>query len=87
VRRLPVALILFSHAVVDASQNILPVVLPLLQERFGLSYSQVGLAAALLTVSSSMIQPVFGWISDRRGAQWFLPAGIVWTGIFMGLVG
>lgn len=87
MRRLPVALILFSHAVVDASQNILPVVLPLLQDRFGLSYSQVGLAAALLTISSSMIQPIFGWISDRWGAQWFLPAGIVWTGIFMGVVG
>jgi FSR family fosmidomycin resistance protein-like MFS transporter len=87
VRRLPVALILFSHAVVDASQNILPVVLPLLQERFSLSYSQVGLAAALLTISSSMIQPVFGWISDRWGAQWFLPAGIVWTSLFMGVVG
>lgn len=87
MRRLPVALILFSHAVVDASQNILPVVLPLLQDRFALSYSQVGLAAALLTISSSMIQPVFGWISDRWGAQWFLPAGIAWTGIFMGVVG
>lgn len=87
MRRLPVALILFSHAVVDASQNILPVVLPLLQDRFGLSYSQVGLAAALLTISSSMIQPVFGWMSDRWGTQWFLPAGIVWTGIFMGVVG
>lgn len=87
MRRLPIALILCSHAVVDASQNILPVVLPLLQDRFGLSYAQVGLAAALLTISSSMIQPVFGWISDRRGAQWFLPAGIVWTSLFMGAVG
>jgi FSR family fosmidomycin resistance protein-like MFS transporter len=73
--------------VVDSSQNILPVILPLLQDRFGLSYSQVGLAAALLTISSSLIQPVFGWISDRWGTQWFLPAGIAWTGILMGLVG
>lgn len=87
MRKLPVALILLSHAVVDASQNILPVVLPLLQDRFGLSYSQVGLAAALLSVSSSIIQPIFGWLSDRWGTQWFLPAGILWTSILMGLVG
>ncbi len=80
-------LIVLGHTVVDASQNILPVVLPLLQERFGLSYSQVGLAAALLTISSSMIQPVFGWLSDRWNTQWFLPAGIVWTGVLMGVVG
>lgn len=76
-----------GHTVVDTSQNILPVVLPLLHARFGLSYAEVGLAAALLNLSSSVIQPVFGWISDRWGIQWFIPAGIVWTGILMGVVG
>jgi len=87
VRLRRLALIVLSHAVVDASQNILPVILPLLQVRFGLSYLQVGLAAALLNLSSSVIQPFFGWISDRRNTQWFLPLGIVWTGILMGAVG
>ncbi len=87
MRRRPIALIVLSHAVVDASVNVLPVVLPLLQAQFGLSYSQVGLAAALLAISSSVIQPIFGWISDRWGTQWFIPAGIVWTVVLMGLVG
>ncbi len=87
MRLRPLLLIVLGHCVVDTSQNILPVVLPLLQTRFDLSYSQVGVAAALLTISSSMIQPVFGWISDRWGIQWFIPAGIVWTGILMGAVG
>ena len=87
MRLRPLFLIVLGHTVVDAFQNILPVVLPLLQQRFGLSYSRVGLAAALLTISSSMIQPVFGWLSDRWDTQWFLPAGIVWTGMFMGVVG
>jgi FSR family fosmidomycin resistance protein-like MFS transporter len=76
-----------SHTVVDIAQNILPVVLPLLQDQFSLDYSEVGAAAALLSISSSMIQPVFGWISDRWPTRWFLPAGILWTGFFMGLVG
>lgn len=76
-----------GHTVVDTSQNVLPVVLPLLHARFGLSYAQVGLAAALLNLSSSVIQPVFGWISDRWGIQWFIPAGIVWTGTLMGVIG
>jgi FSR family fosmidomycin resistance protein-like MFS transporter len=76
-----------GHTTVDSTQNILPVVLPLMQTQFGLSYAQVGLAAAVLTISSSMIQPVFGWISDRWGIQWFIPAGIVWTGVLMGVLG
>lgn len=87
MRRRPIALILLSHAVVDSCQNILPVVLPLLQHRFGLTYSQIGLAAAVLLISSSMIQPIFGWISDRWQTQWFLPAGIVWTAVLMGMLG
>ena len=87
MRLRPLFLIVLGHTVVDAFQNILPVVRPLLQQRFGLSYSRVGLAAALLTISSSMIQPVFGWLSDRWNTQWFLPAGIVWTGVLMGVVG
>jgi len=87
VRLRPLLLMVLGHTVVDSSQNILPVVLPLMQTQFGLSYAQVGLAAALLMISSSMIQPVFGWISDRWGIQWFIPAGIVWTGILMGVLG
>jgi FSR family fosmidomycin resistance protein-like MFS transporter len=87
VRLRPLLLIVLGHTAVDSSQNILPVVLPLLQAKFSLSYSQVGLAAALVSISSSMIQPVFGWISDRWNTQWFLPAGLVWTGILMGMVG
>ena len=83
----PLALMVLSHTVVDTSQNILPVVLPLLQLRFGLSYSQVGLVAALLNISSSIIQPIFGSISDRWNTKWFLPAGILWTGALMGMVG
>jgi FSR family fosmidomycin resistance protein-like MFS transporter len=87
VRLRPLLLMVLGHTVVDTSQNILPVVLPLLHARFGLSYGEVGLAAALLNLSSSVIQPVFGWISDRWGIHWFIPAGIVWTGILMGVVG
>jgi FSR family fosmidomycin resistance protein-like MFS transporter len=84
---LPIALMVIGHTVVDTSQSIMPVVLPLLQDQFGLNYSEVGVAAALLSISSSMVQPAFGWLSDRWPTGWFLPAGIVWTGIFMGLVG
>jgi FSR family fosmidomycin resistance protein-like MFS transporter len=87
VRRLPIALAVLGHTVVDGSQNVLPVVLPLLLDRFGLSYGQVGFAAALVSVSSSLIQPIFGWVSDRWPTGWFLPAGVAWTGVLMAAVG
>jgi FSR family fosmidomycin resistance protein-like MFS transporter len=76
-----------GHTVVDASVNILPVILPLLADRFQLTYGQAGLAAALMNISSSVIQPGFGWLSDRWPTKWFIPVGIAWTGIFMATVG
>ncbi len=87
MRKRIIALVCLSHTIVDASQNILPVVLPLLVDRFQLTYGQVGVAAALLNISASLIQPAFGWISDRRPTRWFMPAGIAWTALFMSAIG
>lgn len=84
---MPIALAVISHTVVDASLNVLPVILPLLMDRFQLSYSQVGLAAALSNISSSVMQPAFGWVSDRWSTRWFMWVGIAWTAILMGCVG
>jgi FSR family fosmidomycin resistance protein-like MFS transporter len=87
VRRPPIVLLFIAHAVVDASLNILPVVLPLLVDRFHLTYAQVGLAAALSNVSSSLLQPAFGWAADRWPSRWPLAAGVAWTGSLMCLLG
>src|SRR5207253_451837 len=37
------------------------------------------------TLAGSVIQPVFGLWSDRRGALWLLPSGVALAGIGMGL--
>lgn len=87
MRKLPIALAVLSHTVVDAALNILPVALPLLVDRFHLNYSQVGVAAALSNISSSLMQPAFGWVSDRWPTRWIMWVGIAWTGILMGCVG
>ncbi|HTX55133.1 MAG TPA: MFS transporter [Candidatus Baltobacteraceae bacterium] len=87
MRKLPIALAVLGHTVVDSTQNLLPVVMPLLVDHFRLNYAQVGIAAALLNLSSSVIQPIFGWVSDRCPMRWFIPAGILVTGLFMSAIG
>jgi MFS transporter, FSR family, fosmidomycin resistance protein len=87
VRKIPLCLAVLGHTTVDATQNILPVVLPLLVDRFQLTYAQVGAAAALLNISSSVIQPAFGCLADRRPMRWLMPAGVAWTALLMGLLG
>src|SRR5205809_6378214 len=70
-----------GHCATDFANGALPALLPFLKDRFGLSYT---LAAALMlasAASSSLIQPLFGAWSDRRGALWLLPTGAAIAGI------
>jgi MFS transporter, FSR family, fosmidomycin resistance protein len=70
-----------GHFATDFANGALPALLPFLIERFDLSYT---LAAALMlasAASSSLIQPLFGAWSDRRGALWLLPSGVAVAGI------
>jgi FSR family fosmidomycin resistance protein-like MFS transporter len=77
------ALLSTGHAATDFAGGALPALLPFLQEKFDLSYT---LSAALIlasALSSSVIQPLFGLWSDRRGALWLLPTGVALAGIGM----
>ena len=87
MKKAPLFLIMAGHLVVDLSQNILPVILPIQKAAFNLTYSQAGLVAAMLNVTSSMIQPIFGLISDRWKTDWFIGLGVLWTALLMGVSG
>ncbi len=87
MQKIPLLLLFVGHVWVDTSQGILPVALVKLKELFSLSYFQVGFIMAVLNLTSSVIQPIFGYISDRFSTGWFVPAGILWTAFAMGLLG
>ncbi len=73
--------VLFSgHLGTDFANGALPALLPFLKERFSLSYTLAAMLILASTVSSSVIQPVFGLLSDRHGAIWLLPAGVALAG-------
>jgi len=69
----------------DFANGALPALLPFLKERFSLSYTAVGGVVLASQASSSLIQPLFGLWSDRRGAMWLLPAGVALTGVGIAL--
>lgn len=74
-----------GHMATDFAGGALPALLPFLRERFSLSYTLVALLVLASTVSSSLIQPLFGLLSDRRGAIWLLPAGVGIAGLGIAL--
>jgi FSR family fosmidomycin resistance protein-like MFS transporter len=87
MEKLPLILIFLGHVCVDTSQGILPVVLTKLKDLFDLDYFQVGLVMTILNITSSMIQPLLGYMADRFRTGWFVPWGILWTALCMGLLG
>lgn len=76
-----------SHLALEFSQNFLPVVYPLLIGTLGLTYSQVGSMALTASVFGSLMQPLFGLLSDRWDPRRITVLSIIWGGLIMGLVG
>jgi len=69
-----------GHLATDFANGALPALLPFFKDRFSLSYTLVAVLMLSSHVSSSLLQPLFGLWSDRRGAIWLLPAGVALAG-------
>src|SRR5215212_10052550 len=65
-----------GHLATDFANGALPALLPFLVHRFELSYTLAATLMLASAVSSSVVQPLFGLWSDRRGAIWLLPGGV-----------
>jgi FSR family fosmidomycin resistance protein-like MFS transporter len=74
-----------GHCATDFANGTLPALLPFLVEKFALSYTLAAVLILASTVSSSVLQPLFGIWSDRRGGIWFLPSGVALAGVGIGL--
>jgi FSR family fosmidomycin resistance protein-like MFS transporter len=76
-----------GHGAVDFASGAVPALLPFLAERFDLTYTATAMLMLCATVSSSVVQPFFGLLSDRRGAMWLLPVGLVLAATGLALTG
>jgi FSR family fosmidomycin resistance protein-like MFS transporter len=74
-----------GHLAVDFASGAVPALLPFFVLEFGLSYTATAVLMLAVLVSSSLVQPLFGLLSDRRGAMWLLPGGIALGGLGTGL--
>jgi FSR family fosmidomycin resistance protein-like MFS transporter len=70
------ALLGLGHMMVDLNTGALPALLPFLKTTLDLSYTMIGTLVLVASLSSSLIQPVFGHLSDRSARPWLLPFGV-----------
>jgi len=73
----------YAHFATDLPQGAIPALLPVFQAQYHLSYVQLGFIVLLSNVSSSVIQPAFGIISDRISITWMMPVGTLLAGVGM----
>ena len=81
------ALLGLGHLMVDLNTGALPALLPFLKTSFGLSYTMIGALVLVANMTSSIIQPLFGYLSDRSAQAWLLPFGVVAATCGMASVG
>jgi FSR family fosmidomycin resistance protein-like MFS transporter len=76
----------FGHLATDIYQGALPALLPFLKTRLSLSYAMAGAILMAATFASSIMQPVFGYLSDRREKVLLLPLGCLAAGVGLSLL-
>jgi FSR family fosmidomycin resistance protein-like MFS transporter len=84
---LKVLLILsLGHLTVDIYQGALPATLPFIQNKLGLSYTLAGLILVASNTASSILQPAFGYLSDKKAMPMLLPLGLLAAGTGLSLI-
>lgn len=76
-----------GHFTVDVYANLLPPLLPIFKEMYSLTYAATAGISAIFAITSTLIQPIFGYIADRYGKKWIAAAGIAWVTVLMCALG
>ncbi|HEX5145585.1 MAG TPA: MFS transporter, partial [Conexibacter sp.] len=87
IDRRGIATLAVGHACADVAQGAVPALLPFLIRDRGWSYGATAALVLAMTASSSLLQPLFGWLADRRSLAWLLPGGVVVAAVGIALAG
>ncbi len=83
---LPILLALSgAHLLNDLIQSMIPAMYPLFKEAYGLDFVQIGLITLAFQVTSSLLQPLLGFVTDRKPWPYAMVAGMAAT--LSGLLG
>jgi FSR family fosmidomycin resistance protein-like MFS transporter len=84
IDRRAMATLSVGHLAVDFASGAVPALLPFVATEFDLSYTATAAVMLPALVSSSLVPPLFGPWSDRRGAMWLLPGGVALAAVGVG---
>jgi MFS transporter, FSR family, fosmidomycin resistance protein len=82
-----IALLSAAHLTDDINQGVVPAMLPFFIAANHLTYAAAAGLILAQTLSSSVVQPLFGLLADRRPSPWLIPVGLSFAGFGVALAG
>ena len=76
-----------AHFANDAYVAFLHPLLPRLMDKLDLSIALAAVLTMTVSLTSSLPQPVMGYLADRVGRRWLVALGPIVSGIFLSLIG
>lgn len=68
-----------GHLLNDMFQAVIPAIYPMIKESLGLSFMQIGAITLTNQITSSLLQPMVGYFSDKHPRPYGLVIGICFT--------
>jgi len=82
-----IGIVSFAHLLNDMYSNYLPALLPFLVLSLGVNATKAAILVSVFSISSSFIQPFFGYFMDKQGKRWLVHIGTLWMAVFLSLTG
>jgi len=76
-----------AHMMNDMCTNMLPQLIPFLIVLHGFSITNGATLVSAFTITSSLVQPVFGYLVDQKGHRWLVYVGTIWMSLLLGITG
>lgn len=73
--------IAFCHMLNDMMQSLLPAIYPNLKRSLDLDFTHIGIVTLTFQVTSSLLQPLVGFYTDRRAVPFALPTAMISTAL------
>jgi MFS transporter, FSR family, fosmidomycin resistance protein len=80
-----IALLSAAHLTDDINQGVIPAMLPFFIAANHLTYAAAAGLILAQTLASSVVQPLFGLLADRRPSPWLIPVGLSLAGVGVAL--
>jgi len=87
MRRRAIGLLATAHLFDDLNQGVVPALIPFFIAERGFTIAAAAGLVFASNVASSVLQPLFGLLADRRSLPWLVPCGLLLAGLGVALTG